>query len=79
LIYIQEQFNILKKNVKYQLIDIKTKKFYFNIFKLYIIDYYKKFIKKFGTINNFNIKNSKYIYIYLKKKSIFVLINLQNL
>ena len=75
LLYIQytrEQFNILKKIfVKYRLINIKTKEVYFNIFKFYVINYYKKFIKKFDTINNFNIKNNKYVYIYLIKKFYF--------
>ncbi len=78
--YTQKQFNILKKIfIKYRLINIKTKEVYFNIFKFYIISYYRKFIRKFNTINNFNIKNNKYIYIYLIKKSIFVLTNLRNL
>ncbi len=70
--YTQEQFNILKKIfAKYQLINVKTKKIYFNILKFYIISYYKKFIKKFNTINNFNIKNNEYIYIYLIKNFYF--------
>ncbi len=62
----QEQFNILKKIfVKYRSINIKTKKVYFNIFKFYVISYYKKFIRNFDIVNNFNIKNKIYIYIYL--------------
>ena len=70
--YAQEQFNILKKIfIKYLLINIKIRKAYFNIFKFYIISYYKKFIRKFDTINNFNIKNSKYVYIYLIKNFYF--------
>jgi len=75
LLYIQytrKQFNILKKIfVKYRLINVKTKKAYFNIFKFYVISYYKKFIKKFNTIDNFNIKNNKYAYIYLIKNFYF--------
>ncbi len=70
--YAQEQFNILKKIfVKYRLINIKIKEVYFNIFKFYIISYYKKFIKKFNIINNFNIENNKHIYIYLIKNFYF--------
>jgi len=70
--YAREQFNILKKIfAKYWSIDIKTKEVYFNIFKFYVISYYKKFIRKFDTINNFNIENSKYIYIYLIKNFYF--------
>ncbi len=70
--YAREQFNILKKIfAKYWSIDIKIKEVYFNIFKFYVISYYKKFIRKFDTINNFNIENSKYIYIYLIKNFYF--------
>jgi len=67
----QEQFNILKKKIKYRSIDIKTKKVYFNIFKFYIISYYKKFIRKFNIVDNFNIENNKYVYIYLIKNFYF--------
>ncbi len=70
--YTRERFNILKKIfVKYWLINIKTKKVYFNILKFYVINYYKKFIRKFDTINNFNIKNNKHVYIYLIKNFYF--------